>query len=100
MKDQFVPYELAVKLKELGFDEPCFGAWLRNPSILNFGNYPSQEIANIESGILAPLWQQAFDWLFQDFSVSLCISNSLSYKDKVKILDNEIRNIQNNKSQK
>jgi hypothetical protein len=25
MKKEFVPYELAMKLKELGFDEPCFG---------------------------------------------------------------------------
>ena len=25
MKKQFVPYEIALKLKELGFDEPCFG---------------------------------------------------------------------------
>ena len=23
MKNEFIPYELAVKLKELGFDEPC-----------------------------------------------------------------------------
>jgi hypothetical protein len=25
MEKEFVPYELAVKLKALGFDEPCFG---------------------------------------------------------------------------
>lgn len=25
MKEQFVTYEIALKLKELGFDEPCFG---------------------------------------------------------------------------
>lgn len=25
MKDQFVSYPIALKLKELGFDEPCFG---------------------------------------------------------------------------
>ena len=24
MNKEFVPYELAVKLKQLGFDEPCF----------------------------------------------------------------------------
>ena len=27
MKKEFVPYEPALKLKELGFDEPCFGNW-------------------------------------------------------------------------
>lgn len=28
MKHLFVPYELAVKLKEKGFDEPCFAAYM------------------------------------------------------------------------
>lgn len=27
MKKEFVPYELAVKLKELGFDEPCLAVF-------------------------------------------------------------------------
>jgi hypothetical protein len=27
MKREFVPYELAVKLKELGFDEPCLASY-------------------------------------------------------------------------
>ena len=28
MKDQFVTYEIALKLKELGFDEECFAYYL------------------------------------------------------------------------
>ena len=28
MEKEFVPYELAVKLKALGFDEPCFGYYV------------------------------------------------------------------------
>ena len=28
MNKEFVPYELAVKLKDLGFDEPCFGYYV------------------------------------------------------------------------
>jgi hypothetical protein len=27
MEKEFVPYELALKLKKLGFDEPCFGLY-------------------------------------------------------------------------
>jgi hypothetical protein len=27
MKKEFVPYELAVRLKSLGFCEPCFAMW-------------------------------------------------------------------------
>jgi hypothetical protein len=25
MKNEFIPYEQSLELKELGFDEPCFG---------------------------------------------------------------------------
>jgi hypothetical protein len=28
MEKEFVPYELALKMKELGFDEPCFGYYV------------------------------------------------------------------------
>jgi hypothetical protein len=47
--------------------------------------------------VKTPLYQQAFDWLFKEFNVYLQISNNLSYEDKVKILQNAIRDIQNNK---
>ena len=29
MKEQFVPYELAAKLKELGFDEACLAFYIK-----------------------------------------------------------------------
>lgn len=61
MEKQFIPYELALELKELGFDEKCFGCynmdnklWCENP--VNGIDYIP------EDNILAPLWQQAFDW--------------------------------------
>lgn len=70
MKKQFIPYELALRLKELGFDEECFGYWhspmdleynpLNNPEDFNTRNQKECEI--YAGGILAPLWQQAFDW--------------------------------------
>ena len=27
MREQFIPYEQALNLKELGFDEPCFATY-------------------------------------------------------------------------
>jgi hypothetical protein len=58
MEKEFVPYELAVKLKELGFDEPCFGIWAAGQLVIgvDISEYPK----NVES--LAPLYQQAFRW--------------------------------------
>jgi hypothetical protein len=57
MEKEFVPYELALRIKQLGFDEPCFGfydEWDNNKPI--GGNYPCDGINS------APTWHQAFRW--------------------------------------
>ena len=37
MKNQFVSYEIALALKELGFDEECFGwFYLNKPSYIEY----------------------------------------------------------------
>ena len=78
MKEQFVTYEIALKLKELGFDEECFAIFFR--TILNNGrtvNYISDDWespfyknrTNSESNsvdiVSAPLWQQVIDWFLK-----------------------------------
>ena len=70
MKEQFVPYEQALKLKELGFDEECFTYFkngiidLDDEGILEiYKNYNAHN--DIDEYISSPLWQQAFDW-FRD----------------------------------
>lgn len=67
MKNQFVTYEIALKLKELGFDEPCLSYWFtvkgNNPQIskndIYFNGYKNYHDGNT----IAPLWQQVIDWL-------------------------------------
>ena len=55
-KKDFVPYEQALALKELGFDEPCFG-WYSKDGTFYEGKM------TIHQGLLsAPLYQQAFRW--------------------------------------
>lgn len=68
MEKEFVPYELAVKLKELGFDEPCLFAFdncstpmrcsdLRtNEQQFNGVNYNSSTYTS------QPTFSQAFRW--------------------------------------
>lgn len=77
MKNEFVSYEAAVELKQLGFDEPCFG-YYRLP---RFGYYglPNEvlcgEYEMIETQINfpdikykeAPLYQQAFRFLREEY---------------------------------
>jgi hypothetical protein len=59
MENEFVPYEIALALKELGFDEPCFG-WFTDTH-LRIGFVESKHVQG-ENEILAPLYQQAFRW--------------------------------------
>jgi hypothetical protein len=69
MEKEFVPYELALALKELGFDEPCFGFYYmkeinlfesckinerRNSSYVK--DYMDKEDCS------APTFSQAFRW--------------------------------------
>lgn len=67
MEKEFVPYEQALALKELGFDDKCFTFYELNDFNIqkksSFGMYG--EITNYglsKSDILAPLYQQAFRW--------------------------------------
>jgi hypothetical protein len=56
IEKEFVPYDLALKLKKIGFDEPCFG----------FYNDNNIAVSGYDGGLYflnnAPLYQQAFRW--------------------------------------
>jgi len=86
MEKEFVPYELAVKLKELGFDEPCMAYYVeteftatsdaklflinRNDTIIhNNSTYLSNDI--YEGVISAPTWQSAFRWFIEKYGLLL-----------------------------
>jgi len=71
MNNEFVSYEIALKLKQLGFDEPCFTYYYELTS--NLRTHLGVDINNAwtYSGnkklgfTLAPLYQQVFRW-FRD----------------------------------
>lgn len=83
MQEQFVTYEIALKLKELGFNEECLCTYVvktkelhRNPSNDMIGEEIEEPYTWINSKIhssvcTAPLWQQAIDWLREN--KDLCI---------------------------
>lgn len=58
MNDQFVTYEIAKRLKELGFNDNCIG-WFTENGLLKIYDYQIK----VSSYTKAPLWQQAIDWL-------------------------------------
>lgn len=59
MKKEFVPYEQALELIELGFDEPCY--------LSSHFNEESDEF------IPTPLYQQAFRWFREKHDLFGCI---------------------------
>ena len=59
MNKEFVPYELAVKLKELGFDEPCFGYY--DNGVFIFW-YDSKQETELLLNCTASTFSQAFRW--------------------------------------
>ena len=58
MKNEFIPYEQALALKELGFDEPCLGLY-HNDKTLYTTECKLQEQFHGQI-CSAPLYQQAF----------------------------------------
>ena len=69
MEKQFIPYELALELKKLGFDEPCFGCYDYEKELVLFQELEDKTFwrnKNIpECEVASPLFQQAFYW-FRD----------------------------------
>ena len=61
MEKEFIPYEQALALKKLEFDEPCFGFYTEEYKklIKNFCKYP---INLPTKPFLAPTFSQAFRW--------------------------------------
>ena len=82
MEKEFIPYEQALELKELGFNEPCFG-WFRSTLIpSNFTEFfletefgmnesPSDWVNSnfLDEACSAPLYQQAFRWFREKYNL-------------------------------
>jgi hypothetical protein len=67
MNKEFIPYEQALALKELGFDEPCFAHFVKHydeiKCILNSDDFDEWWTNNSDNlNVKAPLYQQAFRW--------------------------------------
>jgi hypothetical protein len=76
MENEFLPYELAVKLKALGFNEPCFGYYYTlNGKDWKFAEkteyWKLDDEINIggKFTLLAPTFSQAFRWFRDDHSI-------------------------------
>jgi hypothetical protein len=72
MQNEFVPYTEALALKELGFDEPCFGLYHNDKTF-----YPTQCKSHEQyHGQIcsAPLYQQVFKFFREKHRISPVIT--------------------------
>ena len=79
LKKEFLPYDLALRLKVLGFEESCLAYYESQDKnlVINYNNLPLTEEQKKRPGlyaidnrngvlpqwaVAAPTWQSAFDW--------------------------------------
>jgi hypothetical protein len=71
MNKEFVPYEQALALKELGFNEPCFGFYTYEGKFSNELSF--NEYKNTALKTSSPLYQQAFRWFRENHEYEVSI---------------------------
>ena len=80
MDKEFVPYEQALALKELGFNEHCFafynGKFIQSTEF-DFDSYNSIDVGHHP---LAPTFSQAFRWLREKYGLYSWITIELGNK--------------------
>ena len=79
MNKEFCTYEQALALKELGFDEPCFGSYVKGNEYKDWtlyfegGTFLAKDYPEF---ISTPLYQQAFRWSRDEYKL---VFNFISY---------------------
>lgn len=61
---EFVPYELAIKLKDIGFDEGCLGFYTNNKKlhVEYTESIPGWKNSDLHNAVVAPTFSQTFRW--------------------------------------
>jgi hypothetical protein len=82
MENEFVPYEQSLELKELGFDEECFGrylteeAWKLDLTPKSFKIKECQNSKCSEFDLSAPTYSQAFRWFREKYKLESVVQRA------------------------
>ena len=90
MKKEFIPYEIALALKELGFDEECFAYYNLKEEITFKSCHNRVPIIMSGKKCGIPLYQQAFRWFREKhnlYSTIALISNGLKDRAYMPMID-------------
>ena len=69
---EFIPYEQALALQQLGFNEECFGTWFElegKYSVIIRNNLYGNDLQTP-----SPLYQQAFRWFREKYKIHIVIN--------------------------
>ena len=69
MEKEFVTYNQALALKELGFDEPCFGFHSKIYGLMMFKTSGSSSLYKDAGECLAPTYSQAFRFFREEYDL-------------------------------
>ena len=84
LEKEFIPYEQALALKELGFDEPCFAFYFAGG--IRFKQYKDSQNKNSafynDTVCSVPTYSQAFRWFREKYDLRSWIEsfNKTNYK--------------------
>ena len=84
---EFVPHQESLELKELGFDEPCFGSWeTEYVKVPTYTHEISQFYKNSNHPIgkvTAPTFSQAFRWFRENYGLRIRNYGSINYSKEL-----------------
>lgn len=82
MEKEFVPYELALRMKALGFDKDCFACYTKDKE-LSLDYSDNRGKGHYFQDCAAPLYQQAFRWFRENYNWTIKVNqvsnNNWSY---------------------
>ena len=84
MKQEFIPYKQALELKELGFNEPCFGYYEPNGELDYIENHILKYLPYLAKNsewqdlVAASTFSQAFRWFREKYNL-ICRVDVTSY---------------------
>jgi len=86
LQKDFLPFELSLKMKQLGFDKPCLAKYITSDLVVK-GCYKDSHILHAlfeeneicEAHILVPTFSQTFRWFREKYGLyhSIGLDNSL-----------------------
>jgi hypothetical protein len=89
LEKEFIPYQQSLDMKELGFDEPCFGFYTYKGEIRRYTNFDGelndfQTLKNSEitlgelSFCTVPTYSQAFRWFREKYKIRFFLQSGMS----------------------